>query len=192
MPALHRFALVAATRKERPSGCAREARRGKEGIAISDPFIFLLTLAAALGCGLVAGVFFAFSTFVMKALSRIPTNQGIAAMQSINVVVLNRMFLSVFIGTAVVCLAIVACSFWQWGSPGMLWRVGGCACYLAGSFGVTLAWNVPRNEGLAAIDPSASASADLWRRYVAEWTAGNHVRTIASFAGAVFFSLALG
>ena len=33
---------------------------------------------AALGCGLMAGVFFAFSTFVMKALSRIPQGEGIA------------------------------------------------------------------------------------------------------------------
>ena len=34
--------------------------------------LYAATLATALGCGLVAGVFFAFSTFVMPALKRLP------------------------------------------------------------------------------------------------------------------------
>ena len=41
--------------------------------------------AAVLGCGLVAGIFFAFSTFVMRALGRRPAGEGIAAMQAINI-----------------------------------------------------------------------------------------------------------
>ena len=45
---------------------------------------YVATLATTLGCGLNAGVFFAFSTFVMPALKRLPAAQGIAAMQSIN------------------------------------------------------------------------------------------------------------
>lgn len=45
---------------------------------------YAVTLIAALGCGLVAGVFFAFSSFVMPALKRLPPAQGISAMQSIN------------------------------------------------------------------------------------------------------------
>ena len=44
---------------------------------------------ALLGSALIAGIFFAFSSFVMKALARVPSAEGIAAMQSINVVVLN-------------------------------------------------------------------------------------------------------
>lgn len=51
--------------------------------------IFLLTLISALGCGLIVGIFFAFSAFVMPALARIPPAQDIAAaMQSINVAAL--------------------------------------------------------------------------------------------------------
>jgi uncharacterized membrane protein len=45
-----------------------------------DGFLFALTLFAALGCGVVAGVFFAFSAFVMRALASLPALQGIAAM----------------------------------------------------------------------------------------------------------------
>ena len=45
----------------------------------------MLSLFAALGCAMMSGVFFAFSTFVMKALARLPAEQGVAAMQAINV-----------------------------------------------------------------------------------------------------------
>jgi hypothetical protein len=44
-----------------------------------DGRIHVLTVAAAVGSGVMAGVFFAFSTFVMRALGRLPAPQGIAA-----------------------------------------------------------------------------------------------------------------
>jgi uncharacterized membrane protein len=62
---------------------------------------FILTLLSALGSGLIAGVFFAFSTFVMRALGRLPPHEGIAAMQSINIVVINPWFMTAFLGTVV-------------------------------------------------------------------------------------------
>jgi uncharacterized membrane protein len=71
--------------------------------------IYLL-LVAALGSGLVPGIFFAFSNFVTKALARVRSAQGIAAMQSINVVVLNKWFFAVFFGTAVCCLTLAITS----------------------------------------------------------------------------------
>lgn len=74
-------------------------------MTIVDKINFFLTVAAALGSGLIAGVFFAFSNFVMKALSRVPSAEGLAAMQSINVMVLNPLFLGVFMGTAALCAA---------------------------------------------------------------------------------------
>ncbi len=45
----------------------------------------ILIFAAVLGSGLVAGIFFAFSSFVMRALGQLRENQGIAAMKAINV-----------------------------------------------------------------------------------------------------------
>ena len=59
-----------------------------------DGALFALTLGTALGCGTIAGVFFAFSAFVMKALHRLPAVQGIAAMQSINVVAITPAFMA--------------------------------------------------------------------------------------------------
>ena len=61
---------------------------------------------ALLGSALLGGIFFAFSSFVMKALARVPSAEGIAAMQSINVVVLNPSFLGAFMGTAAISLLV--------------------------------------------------------------------------------------
>src|SRR5204862_7377809 len=80
--------------------------------------IYLLTFVAALGSCLVARIFFAFSNFVMKALGCVPPAQGIAAMQSINVVVFNRWFFAMFFGTAVCCLALAISTFVRWQKPG--------------------------------------------------------------------------
>lgn len=156
-----------------------------------DELLFTLTLAAALGCGLVAGIFFAFSNFVMKALARIHAGSGIAAMQSINVVVLNPLFLGLFIGTAAICLLLAIYSLLRWQSPATVWLLAGSALYIIGTFIVTIAFNVPRNEVLARVDASHPEVTRVWHNYVAGWTRWNHVRTVAALAAAAFFTIAL-
>lgn len=150
-----------------------------------------LILFSALGCGLVAGVFFAFSTFVMKALARLPAAQGIAAMQSINIVVVNPVFLGAFLGTAVACLALVAASLSRWSEPRTAFLLVGGLLYLVGALLVTIVCNVPRNDALAALDPNSAEAATLWVRYVAGWTAWNHVRGVAALAAAACLMLSL-
>jgi uncharacterized membrane protein len=156
-----------------------------------EQLLFGLALVAALGCGLIAGVFFAFSTFVMTALARRPSAEGIAAMQSINVVVLNPMFLGAFLGTAAVCGAAVVAGLLRWQDPGAPYWLAAGVLYLVGTFLVTIAFNVPRNNALAAVSPTAPEAADVWTRYVRGWTAWNHVRTAAALAAAAAFSIAL-
>jgi uncharacterized membrane protein len=146
--------------------------------------LFIFTLLAALGCGLIAGVFFAFSAFVMKALARLPATQGVAAMQSINVVVLNPWFLGAFFGTGIVCALLVIAALVQW-SMSSVYLIAGGLLYVVGTLWVTIAFNVPRNNALAA------RGAEVWPRYLAEWTAWNHVRTAAALAAAASFGLAL-
>lgn len=157
-----------------------------------DQLLFALALFAAPGCGLVAGVFFAFSAFVMKALSRLPFGEGIAAMQSINVAVLNPWFMAAFFGTAAACVLALISSLLRWHEPVAVYLLVGSALYLVGSLLVTIICNVPRNESLAAVAPTDPDSASLWAGYVASWTAWNHVRTAAALAAAASFSLALG
>jgi len=130
--------------------------------------IYLLTFVAALGSGLVAGIFFAFSNFVMRALARIP--HGIAAMQSINIVVLNGWFFAVFFGTAVCCLALAISSFVRWQKPGAGYLLVGSLLYLIGTILVTIACNVPLNDALAAVDPSSADAGRVWTNYLKNWT----------------------
>jgi uncharacterized membrane protein len=152
---------------------------------------FVVTLLSALGCGVIGGVFFAFSTFVMKALNALPPPQGIAAMKSINVVVLNPLFLGVFLGTAVGCVALVISSMLGWEKPGAALVLAGGVLYLVGTLLVTIACNVPRNDALAALDPVGAESAQFWTTYVRVWTAWNHVRTIAAIAASGLMMIAL-
>lgn len=149
------------------------------------------TFLSALGCGLIAGVFFAFSTFVMKALGRLPAPQGIAAMQSINIVVINPWFMTAFFGTALLCIVELVAAFRGWQEPAAPWLLAGSVLYLAGTILVTIVFNVPRNNALAAVLPSAAEAATLWGDYLSNWTFWNHVRTIAALAASALFIIAL-
>ena len=150
-----------------------------------DDLLLPLTLFALLGCGLMAGVFFAFSNFVMKALAR---TQGMASMQAINVTVLNPLFLGIFVGTAIACIALAIYSLLGSGS---VYLLAGSALYVFGTFGVTMAFNVPLNNTLAGVDPSQPEALQAWRGYVTAWTRWNHVRTVAALAATAALALAL-
>jgi uncharacterized membrane protein len=158
---------------------------------MSDGLLRALALISALGSGLMAGFFFAFSVSVMKALGRLPPAQGVAAMQSINVVVINPVFLIAFFGTAVACVAVAISALTAWHKPGAAYLLAGGLLYLVGSFLVTIVFNVPRNSALAAVDPASAAATTLWTNYLTAWTAWNHVRTFAALAAAASLTVAL-
>lgn len=156
-----------------------------------EPLLTTATFAAAIGSGLVAGVFFAFSTFVMKALGRLPAAQGMAAMQSINVVVLNPLFLGVFLGTAVACVGIAVGAVWRWDGARGAWLLAGALLYLIGTFAVTVTCNVPLNDALAAVSPTDPEAPARWADYASRWTTWNHVRTAAAVAATGCLTAAL-
>jgi uncharacterized membrane protein len=158
---------------------------------MADGLLFPLTVLAALGCGLVGGIFFAFSAFIMNALARLPPAQGIAAMQSINVAVINPLFLTVFLGAAAACLVLVVHALATWHKPDAVYLLAGGLLYLIGAILVTTAFNVPRNNALAIVDPTSADGAQVWAGYVASWTAWNHVRTIGALAAAASLTFAL-
>lgn len=148
-------------------------------------------MAALLGSAIVAGVFFAFSSFVMKALARLPAAEGIAAMQSINVVVLNRSFLGAFVGTAVVSLVVAGLAIARWGNPEAPWFLAGALAYIGGTFLVTGLGNVPLNDRLAAVSAADPAALPLWEHYLERWTHLNTLRTIAAAAAVLLFAVGL-
>jgi uncharacterized membrane protein len=58
-------------------------------------------------------------------------------------------------------------------------------------FVVTMVFNVPLNDALAAVDPGSPDAAPLWARYLKDWTFWNHVRTITSTAACALFIAAI-
>lgn len=147
-------------------------------------------LCTALGSGLIGGLFFAFSTFIMAALAARPPAEGMAAMASINRVILRSLFMPVFFGTALLALGIGIYALVVW-TPVSLWLLAGVLLYLLGTIGVTMVWNVPLNNRLDGADPAADNEA-LWAHYVDRWTKWNHVRTVAPLAASgVFIAAAI-
>lgn len=138
---------------------------------------------AALGCGLAAGVFFAFSTFVMQGLRELPAQDGINAMNAINVAAMKPSLMILLFGTALLCLAMIVAVFWLEGLPAraetdlVIGPLGGSVVYLVGAMLVTVVRSVPLNNALAAANSLDGPT--IWKAYLRDWVKWNHVRTVA-------------
>jgi uncharacterized membrane protein len=98
-----------------------------------SPYLLALSVLAAVGSGLVAGLLFAFSTAVMTSLARLPAEHGMRAMQHINLVILNPLFLVAFTGTALLSALLLAGALLSWKAPASIWLLAGAAAYLIGT-----------------------------------------------------------
>ena len=156
-----------------------------------DQFIPVIGTTVLLGSALVGGIFYAFSSFVMKALAAVPPAEGIGAMQSINVVVINPWFLGVFMGTAVLSVGAGGLALAGWNRASAPFFLGGALFYFVGTFLVTMLRNVPLNDQLATVSATDPAAIDVWEHYLDRWTTWNHVRTGAAIVAALLFSLGL-
>lgn len=152
---------------------------------MTDQIWTALTILAAVGAGLVGGLFFIFSNTIMNAFDRLPAAGAVAAMNSINRVILNPVFFVTFFGTALICLVLMV------GQLDSLPVVFGSLLYLVGSIGVTMVCNVPLNERLAKVPASAADMETQWRTYRGPWTRWNHVRTVACLLAAALFALSV-
>jgi uncharacterized membrane protein len=126
----------------------------------------------------------------MRALARLPPRSGNCCDAS-HVDVLNRWFFAAFFGTALCCLVLAVSSFFRWHKPDAIHLLAGSLLYLVGTILVTILFNVPLNNGLAAVDPTSADAVQIWTNYVTSWTAWNHVRTAAALVAAVLFTVAL-
>lgn len=140
---------------------------------------------------MMAGLFCSFSNFVMKALSEIPPPKGIAAMQSINRVIVRPAFLIVFLGTGFACALVVGLGWQQLRNAALAWAIVGGVVYVLGSIVVTIVFNVPLNNRLAAVDPESEEGAKMWEIYLVKWTRWNHVRSIATIVSTLLLILAV-
>lgn len=156
-----------------------------------EQFVFVATLLAALGTGLLAGNFFAFSAYLMRALTGLSAERGIVAMQAITTAIKSLPFLILFFGTAALCAVLAGLAILAWGQPGSGYRLAGTVFFLMGTFPVTMMINVPLNNQLALAAPDAKEGRDLWKRFQASWGMWNHVRTVTTVLACAALILAL-
>ncbi|MDV3220541.1 DUF1772 domain-containing protein [Intrasporangium sp.] len=145
-----------------------------------------LSLVTAGASGVMGGVLFGFSSFVMPGLRRLPATDAVAAMQAINKAAPRALGLPLVV-SGLGSAAVGAWSLTQSasaGSPGprALLLAGAAAGVVA--FAVTVGYHIPRNDRLDAVDARSSAAAGAWADYVPGWVAMNHVRTALSLASA--------
>jgi uncharacterized membrane protein len=154
---------------------------------MTSQLILIACATAVITCGLVAGVFLAFSDFVMKSLHAARPASGIESMQLINRKVYGSIFLALLIAMAVASVCLAAYTFLRMSGPEAVWIIAGCALYAIGVFVVTVVFNVPMNQRLDAMNHASEEAASYWAIYARSWTSWNHVRTLASAGAATCF-----
>lgn len=152
--------------------------------------IKIVSVASISGAGLVTGLLFAFSNFVMRALADLPADKGMFAMQRINETIINPLFLVLFLGTPILCSVVAVNSVLYINEPGSMLLLAGATAYLVGPFGITVLFNVPLNNLLARADVSDSGK--IWPMYQNKWQRWNHIRTYIGVAAVVLMALGLG
>ncbi|MDT5312860.1 MAG: hypothetical protein QOE74_1880 [Mycobacterium sp.] len=159
----------------------------------TSPYL-IATAAAAVTSAAVGGLFYAFSTFVMKGLDRADPVAAITAMRGINAEAqANTPFLLLFVGSALLALGVGIAAAVKWSQPGAGYVLAGAALGLV-AFIVTMAFNVALNNQLDAVDPSGLSATDAlreWQTYLNPWTAWNHVRTAAPLLGSALMLVGL-
>lgn len=134
---------------------------------------------AAISVGIMAGVYFTFSAFVMQSLDALERPAGMVAMQSINRIILKSLFLPLFFASSLACLLLAVFGVMIWGAAGAWQMVTGGTLYLVGMLAVTAVANVPLNNALEATDANGPEAEAMWRRYMQGWLPWNHVRTVS-------------
>ncbi|MEO5711478.1 MAG: anthrone oxygenase family protein [Nocardioidaceae bacterium] len=155
---------------------------------MTDTVYDVLLAVTAVGCGLVGGVFFTFSTFVTAALRRLPDAEGTRAMQAVNLTAVRPPLMGLLFGTAVLCLVAAG---WSFGADAASWVLPAALVYLVGTIVVTAAANVPLNNRLAGVEAGTPAATSTWATYTRVWVRWNHVRTVAGAVSCGLFCLAL-
>jgi len=145
-------------------------------------------VVAAVAAAVNAGAFFAFSNFVMPALSDLSPAEGAGAMQAINRRAPSPMFVGAIVGAGLIALPVLMVEWTERSAGSFRWLAAGVVLSIA-SFLVTMAFNVPRNDGLDAAGPIELDR--VWSDYLVSWVRWNTVRTVTSAASVAAFALSL-
>ena len=158
---------------------------------MSSSIITALLWTAALSSGLIAGVYFAFSGFIMQAFKKIDTTQSITAMNAINEIILRSLFMPLFFGSTLISVLLIIVTLVNWEETGSGITLIAGVIYFAGMFVCTVLFNVPLNNTLAKTKPDSVDAHLVWSHYLKTWTNWNHLRTISSLVACALYIFAL-
>ena len=145
----------------------------------------LLLTFAVIGAGLMAGVYFAFSAFIMQSFNRLDPAEAINAMNAINKVILRSWFMPLFFGSSLLYLFLAALALLNSGDPDAPLLLAAGLTYFSGMFLCTVFFNVPLNNRLANAKEAHTSETQLWSHYHKHWTRWNHLRTASSLVACV-------
>ncbi|MDH3693123.1 MAG: DUF1772 domain-containing protein [Gammaproteobacteria bacterium] len=137
---------------------------------MSSTIVTVLVWAAALSSGIMAGIYFAFSVFIIQVFGKIDTAHSIAVMNAINKTNLRSAFMPLFFGSSIVAALLIIVAFARSGEIGAGLILMAGTIYFVGMFVCTIVFNVPRNNTLATVDPSSMNAQDTWTDYLNTWT----------------------
>ena len=148
----------------------------------------LILIITATTTALIAGLFYGYTYSVNLGLGKLSDREYIAAMNSINVQIINPLFMASFMGT----LLLLPISAYLSYSPGMNIRfillVSAALVYAIGVFGVTMFGNVPLNDALARLNAETASPKELsvYRAmFEGPWNFLHNIRTWANVVSLV-------
>lgn len=154
----------------------------------------LLIITSVLTFATMAGVYFSFSIFVMRALNTLPDHEATAAMNAINRVILTSWFMPLFFGSSLLAVLCIWSGVANSATPlqGALLAAAGIS-YVLGMLGVTMLFNVPLNTRLAksGLTESVGKEAISWSDYYRDWLTFNHIRLASCVAATIVLLISL-
>jgi uncharacterized membrane protein len=157
-----------------------------------DSVITFSLIVATTGAGLMAGVYFAFSGFIMRALDQLGAARAADAMNAINDVILRSWFMPLFFGTTLLYAILAGVALFHPEMAGRWWLFAAGLVYLIGMFLCTVLFNVPLNNRLAGMSADDNARVEAWEHYCRHWVRWNHLRVVSSLAALVLGVYHLG
>jgi len=148
-----------------------------------DSMITMSLTIAAIGAGLMAGVYFAFSGFIMRSLDQLGATRATEAMNVINEVIVGSWFMVLFFGSTLLYLVLSVIALLDTDLAGRWLLLTTGLIYVFGMFICTVMFNVPLNNRLAEVSNDDSTKSEAWTHYCKQWTRWNHVRSVCSVAG---------
>jgi len=158
---------------------------------MSQSWTILICSIAILSGGIVSGIFFAFSDFIMKSFASISETSAIDAMTEIN----RRVYRSIFIigiwAVALLGALLIYAGMYHTEPAVSFWLIAGGSIYIIGVVAVSFLFNIPMNHKLQSLGSNNPNSSDYWKRYLTKWTRWNHVRSGSAVISTACYLVAL-